>query len=139
MAAAAAPLAAHKTTRAATASQAHRGRRSQHGRPWPARQIGAAGGQVQWLPAYERRAPRLSAAELTLARQAAQDGSVKLRSSAEALAHLATALPAQRWTAAQALATRPRIAQAARAAGFGRVRECRPALREGLASIESAA
>lgn len=133
-------LIVHGRSRGAPASaQDHQGRQSQQGRDWLARQIGAAGGQVQWLPAYERSAPRLSAAELTLARQAAQDGSVWLLSSAEALAHLATALPAQRWTAAQALATHPRIAQAARAAGFGRVRECRPALREVLASIESAA
>ena len=47
------------------------------------------------------------------------------------------ALPAQRWAQAHALATPPRIAQAARQAGFGHVRECRPALGDVVASIES--
>ena len=40
---------------------------------------------------------------------------------------------------ARALATHPRIAQAAHDAGFGEVRECRPALADVVASIESGA
>ncbi|MCW5257003.1 uroporphyrinogen-III synthase [Verminephrobacter aporrectodeae subsp. tuberculatae] len=109
------------------------------GRDWFACQIEAAGGQVECVVAYERSAPRLGAAQRALAQQAAQDGSLWLLSSSEAVAHLAAALPAQRWAAAQALSTHPRIAQAARALGFGRVHECRPALADVLASIESAA
>ena len=89
--------------------------------------------------AYQRGAPRFSAQEVALAQQAARDGSVWLLSSSEAVAHLAEALPGQHWGAAHALATHPRIAEAARAAGFGTVRECRPALEDVVASIESAA
>ncbi len=109
------------------------------GRDWLARQIGAAGGQVDYVVAYERGAPQLTAAEVALAQQAAQDGSVWLLSSSEAVGHLAQALPTQRWETACALATHPRIAEAARAAGFGSVRECRPAPEDVVASIESGA
>ncbi|MNV68602.1 Uroporphyrinogen-III synthase [compost metagenome] len=109
------------------------------GRDWLARQIEAAGGQVEFVVAYQRGAPQLTDAEVALAQQAASDGSVWLLSSSEAVAHLAQALPTVDWTAAQALATHPRIAQAARAAGFGTVRECRPALEDVVASIESVA
>ena len=109
------------------------------GRDWLAQQITAAGGTVDFVVAYQRGAPRFTADEVALAQQAAADGSVWLLSSSEAVAHLAQALPAQRWGAAQALATHPRIAEAARAAGFGRVRECRPALADVVASIESGA
>ena len=109
------------------------------GRDWLARQIEAAGGQVEFVVAYQRGAPQLTDAEVALAQQAACDGSVWLLSSSEAVAHLAQALPTVDWAAAQALATHPRIAQAARAAGFGTVRECRPALEDVVASIESAA
>ena len=109
------------------------------GRDWLAQQITAAGGQVDFVVAYQRGAPTFNAAERALAQQAAQDGSVWLLSSSEAVAHLAQALPGQPWAAAQALATHPRIAQAARAVGFGMVRECRPALADVVASIESGA
>ncbi len=109
------------------------------GRDWLARQIEAAGGQVEFVVAYQRGAPQFTDAEVALAQQAACDGSVWLLSSSEAVAHLAQALPTVDWSAAEALATHPRIAQAARAAGFGTVRECRPALEDVVASIESAA
>ena len=109
------------------------------GREWLARQIAAAGGQVEFVVVYERRAPTLSDAEVALAQQAAQDGSIWLLSSSEALANLSQALPSVHWGAARALATHPRIAQAAREAGFGTVWECRPALEDVVASIESGA
>lgn len=109
------------------------------GRDWLARQIEAAGGTAEFLGVYERSAPRFTPSEVALAQQAAGDGSLWLLSSSEAVAHLAHALPGQPWGAAQALATHPRIAQAARSAGFGRVHECRPALEDVVASIESAA
>lgn len=108
------------------------------GRDWLARQVQAAGGQVDWAVAYERGAPRFTPEEQALARAAAGDGSLWLLSSSEAVAHLAQALPGQSFAAARALATHPRIAQAARAMGFGLVRECRPALEDVVASIESA-
>ena len=107
------------------------------GRDWLAAQIGAAGGAVDFVAAYERRAPTLNADQLALARGAAGDGSIWLLSSSEAVAHLAAALPGQDWSRARALATHPRIAQAAREAGFGQVMQCRPAFNEVAASIES--
>ncbi|GAA6119941.1 uroporphyrinogen-III synthase [Acidovorax sp. FG27] len=107
------------------------------GRDWLARQIEAAGGRVDFVAVYERGAPRLTPARQALAREAAADGSVWLLSSSEAVAHLGQALPGQDWQAAQALCTHPRIAQAARALGFGSVNECRPALPDVVASIES--
>ncbi len=108
------------------------------GRDWLAQQAQAAGAQVDWVVAYERGAPRFTPAQMALAQAAAHDGSLWLLSSSEAVAHLAQALPGQSWAAAQALATHPRIAQTARAMGFGHVRECRPALGDVVASIESA-
>ncbi len=90
------------------------------GRDWLARQIEAAGGHVDFVVAYERGAPQLSVEDLALARQASHNGSLWLLSSSEAVAH-------------------PRIAQAAHDAGFGEVRECRPALADVVASIESGA
>ena len=110
-----------------------------NGREWLARQIAAAGGAVDFVAAYERGAPCLDAQQLELAQAAASDDSVWLLSSSEAVGHLAQALPALRWDTACALATHPRIADAARAAGFGTVLECRPALEDVVASRESGA
>ena len=109
------------------------------GRDWLARQIEQAGATVEFVVAYTRGAPRLTPEQTTLAHAAAGDGSWWLLSSSEALAHLASAAPGLALHTARALATHPRIAQAARAAGFGSVHECRPALDDVVASIESAA
>lgn len=109
------------------------------GRDWLARQIEQAGATVEFVVAYKRGAPRLTPEQTALAHAAASDGSWWLLSSSEALAHLASAAPGLPLQAARALATHPRIAQAARAAGFGHVQECRPALEDVVASIESAA
>lgn len=107
------------------------------GREWLAQQIAAAGGQADFVAAYERGAPTLTPQQQELARTAAADGSLWLFSSSEAVAHLQAALPEQDWADARALATHPRIAQAAQDAGFGAVRQCRPALNDVVASIES--
>jgi len=109
------------------------------GREWLAQQLAAAGVSVDQLVAYRRVAPVLGEAQQALARQAAADGSVWLFSSSEALRNLAQQLPAQDWSRARAIATHPRIAQAARAAGFGVVGASRPALADVAASIESLA
>jgi uroporphyrinogen-III synthase len=87
---------------------------------------------------YQRERPRFSPEQLQLARAAATDGAVWLFSSSEAVANLQACLPGQDWRAARALTTHGRIAEAARAAGFGVVREARPALADILASLESA-
>lgn len=107
------------------------------GRPWLAEQLHAAGAQVDQVVAYRRAAPRLDDARRALAAAAAQDGSRWLFSSSEAVANLRAALPAQAWAGAVALATHPRIAQAAREAGFGDVRTVAPSVAAVAASIES--
>ncbi len=107
------------------------------GRDWLVQQIEAAGGTVDLVAAYERRAPVWSAAELEWVAQAAVDGSVWIFSSAEGLGYLLQSAPHQDWERARALATHPRIALSARQAGFGRVQETRPVLADIVASIES--
>ena len=98
------------------------------GREWLAERIVHAGGTVDFLVSYQRSAPIFSPFEQALAQQAAIDGSVWLFSSSEALTHLVNKLPGQSFAGALALATHPRIAQAAKDAGFGRVLESRPTL-----------
>lgn len=112
---------------------------SSAGRSWLTEQLLAAGAQVDTVVSYERRPPRFSPAQTQLARQSCSDGSLWLFSSSEAIAHLHTRLPGQHFTDARALATHPRIAQAARDAGFGVVCESRPLLADIVASIESQA
>lgn len=107
------------------------------GRDWLAQALQAAGVEAELVVAYTRCLPHWSDAQLERARSAAQDGSLWLFSSSEAIANLQQLLAGQDWRAARALATHPRIAQAARAAGFAAVRESRPSLAEVLASIES--
>lgn len=108
------------------------------GRDWLSSQIRAAGGSVDFVVAYTRAAPPWSPEQRALAQVAATDGTLWVLSSAQALGHLCAALPDQSWAGARALTTHPRIAQAALAAGFGQVLECRPALADVAASIESA-
>lgn len=107
------------------------------GRDWLAQRLQQAGARVEWVVAYQRTAPVWLAPERALAQQAASDGSVWLFSSTQAVTHLLALLPGQAWTAARAVATHARIAQALRNAGFGRVTESRPTLRDVMASIES--
>ena len=107
------------------------------GRDWFAQQVQAAGGVVDYVVAYERRAPVWNAAQLALIAQAAGDGSVWIFSSAEAVGYLLASAPQQDWAQARAVATHARIAQAVRQAGFGTVWESRPLLAEVVASIES--
>jgi uroporphyrinogen-III synthase len=107
------------------------------GREWLAEQVAARGGRAASVVAYARGVPHWSAAELAAAHGAATDGSLWLFSSSEAVRNLLALAPGEHWHAARALATHPRIAQAARAAGFGSVYETRPALADVLASIES--
>jgi uroporphyrinogen-III synthase len=107
------------------------------GRDWLARQLAAAGVQVDIVAAYSRHVPQWDDTQRAAARRAAADGSLWLFSSSEAARNLARLLPGQDWRGARALATHPRIAEAARELGFGAVRECRPALADVVASIES--
>lgn len=108
------------------------------GREWLADQLRQAGAQVDFIAVYQRRAPQLTAEAQALALASASDGALWLFSSSEAVVNLQQALPGTDWRQARALATHPRIAAAARNAGFGLVVECRPSLNDVVASIESA-
>jgi uroporphyrinogen-III synthase len=107
------------------------------GRDWFSRQVQAAYGEVDFVVAYQRRVPTLSADARNLLHTAAGDGSVWLFSSSEAVTNLQLLCPDQGWQAARALATHSRIAQVATDMGFGVVCTSRPALADLLASIES--
>lgn len=99
------------------------------GRDWIAAQWTAAGAAVDFLRVYLRRAPQPGPAPLQLARSASVDGSIWLLSSSEAVHNLAS-LGAIDVRGARALATHPRIAEAARTAGWGVVMESRPQLED---------
>ncbi len=109
------------------------------GRDWIARQWAAAGAQVDFLGVYQRRAPRLTDAQVQRARAASTDGSVWLFSSSEAVANLLSlpVMGAMDWSRARAVATHPRILEAVRAAGWGVVVESRPALKDIQGMIRS--
>lgn len=107
------------------------------GRDWLAQQFSAAGGVVDYVVAYVRRPPVWQDAQVALIAKAAQDGSVWIFSSAEAVAYLRASLPQQSWGGARALATHARIAQAVRQIGFGQVLDSSPMLDDVVASIES--
>ena len=108
-----------------------------NGREWFAQRLSEAGAQVEFVQAYVRAAPVLDPTQAVVARNAASDGSLWLFTSAQAVQNLRSCLPGQAWQAARALATHARIADAARAAGFGVVRESRPGIADVVASIES--
>lgn len=107
------------------------------GRNWLIQQCTAAGAEVNGCVAYVRRSPKFSEADQQLAQAASEAGSVWLLSSSEAVDHLHALAPASGWARAGALVTHPRIGEAARAAGFGQVMECRPALADVLSALES--
>jgi len=98
--------------------------RGEHGRDWLAEQFRAAGAEVVYLAAYARCAPDLDDAARQVLRQARALPGEHLWwfSSSEAVRHLKDLWgPAP--AGALALATHPRIARAARDAGFADVRE----------------
>jgi uroporphyrinogen-III synthase len=109
------------------------------GRDWFATRLKEKGAAVEFLVTYERRAPMLNANMLALVQVAAVDGSVWLFSSSEAVTNLCAMAAGQSWHEARAVATHPRIAEAAQAAGFVQVRVARPAISDLRASIESLA
>ena len=109
------------------------------GRDWLSRRLGEAGVLVESLAVYRRCLPSWDDTQRERARQAARGQAVWVFTSGLAIGHLLTLLPAQEWRGQRALATHPRVAAAARAAGFGVVLESRPGLDALLASIESLA
>lgn len=103
--------------------------RGDGGRDWLAETLRAAGAEVAFVQAYRRGAPRPTAAERALLAQAlaAPGEHLWLFSSSEAVGHLRALAPHAAWWGAAALCSHPRIADAARALGVGRVHEVRPA------------
>jgi uroporphyrinogen-III synthase len=108
------------------------------GRDWIARQWKAAGATVDFLRVYVRRAPQLSHDMRQRAQAASRDGSVWLLSSSEAVDNL-VAMGGIDLRSARAVATHPRIADAARAAGWGVVVESRPQLEDITAALQKMA
>jgi uroporphyrinogen-III synthase len=107
------------------------------GRDWFASSVLAAGGEVEYVVAYQRELPDWTPERSVFAAQAATDGSIWLFSSSQAITHLQTLCRDQTWSQARAVVTHPRIGQAARAAGFGTVVESRQTIPAIVASIES--
>lgn len=123
--------------------------RGEDGRDWLAETLRGRGATVEFVAAYRRLPPQPDAAQRALLQTALHEprSHLWLFSSSEAVGHLATLAPGADWSASRALASHPRIAQAARNAGFGGVHELAktgaPALAAWLAqqgpSIQSAA
>ena len=109
------------------------------GRDWFGRQVLQAGGEVDYVLAYQRKSPDFSVepAALALAQALATQGAVWLFSSSEAIENLVRACPTQKWHDARAIVTHDRIGQTASQAGFGRVMASRPVLADVIACIQT--
>ena len=109
------------------------------GRDWLMQQWQAGGCRVDVVSCYQRCAPKLSGAQLALARAASCDGSVWLFSSSEAVANLVNqpSLVGLTWQNARAIATHPRIQATALAAGWGVVHVSRPPLIDIISALRS--
>jgi uroporphyrinogen-III synthase len=102
--------------------------RGEGGRDWLARTLDLAGATVDFVEAYRRLPPALDAHQQAVLDAALADPQAHawLFSSSEAVGHLAALAPQARWAGARALASHPRIAETARAAGFGTVQQVVP-------------
>lgn len=107
------------------------------GRDWLADQLTANGVRVDQVLAYERACPAWTSEQTQVAARAAVDGSAWLFSSSQAIGNLRRCAPELQWSNARAIATHPRIAQAARDAGFGVVCVSRPPVEAVVAALES--
>ena len=102
--------------------------RGNGGRDWLGDQLRAAGADVHVVQSYARAAPALAPDERALLDAAlAEPGRwIWMFSSSEAIDHLEALAPGAQWGAGCALASHPRIAERARALGFGRVSAIAP-------------
>ena len=109
------------------------GARAGTGREWLGDRLGEAGTRVHEVVAYVRSKPKredvFAIPDLS--------GGAWLFSSSQAIAHLEELLPGISFGGWTCVATHPRIAQAARDAGFGVVRESRPGIDAVAATLES--
>jgi uroporphyrinogen-III synthase len=117
--------------------------RGEGGRDWLADKLRQHGASVHFVEAYRRTVPVLDDSARAALQQALAlpTACCWLFSSSEAVGHLPALAPGVDWSQARALATHPRIAEAARRLGVGRVGQVPPspeavaeALREGPAS-----
>lgn len=109
------------------------------GRDWLAARLEAAAAQVDTAVAYIREVPQWDAGQRDRAQLGVRQGAWWLFSSSEGVDNLSRLMPGQDWSVARALCTHPRIAQAARGAGFGTVAISRPGLEDVAAFLQSAA
>lgn len=102
--------------------------RGENGRDWLADVLRGHGAQVDFIAAYRRTPPRLDAAGHALLADACSHPAqhLWLFSSSEAVGCLHALAPAADWSQGRALASHPRIAQAARELGFGWVQLTAP-------------
>lgn len=99
--------------------------RGEDGRDWLAETLRARGAAVHFVAAYRRRPPQPDAPQRACLHAALAEPAqhLWLFSSSEAVGHLQALVPSADWSGSRALASHPRIAQAARQAGFGQVHE----------------
>ncbi len=97
--------------------------RGEEGRDWLAEALRERGAQVAFVAAYRRLAPQPNAegAALLVRAQAEPAAHLWVFSSSEAVGNLRQWAPAADWHAARALASHPRIAEAARELGLRQV------------------
>jgi len=116
--------------------------RGEDGRDWLAEQLREAGAEVCFVAAYRRAPPMLDAdaAALLASAAAAPQRHAFAFGSSEAVTRLRELAPQAEWGTALALAGHPRIAEAARAAGFGQVQVLPPQddLAQGAAAMAAA-
>jgi uroporphyrinogen-III synthase len=115
--------------------------RGEQGRNWLADALRDAGAAVQTVAAYRRTLPAWSAAEQGLLHDAlaAPEQHLWLLSSSEAVGHLGQLAPQANWGGSAAVATHPRITQAARSLGFGALQEVAPTLQAVAAAVNAVA
>lgn len=115
--------------------------RGEGGRDWFAEAVRQAGAEVQFVQAYRRSGPQLRADEAATLAQALAlpQAHAWLFSSSEAAGHLPALAPCGRWRRSLALATHPRIAEAAQALGFERVLRISPSPEAVVAALVTAA
>jgi len=99
--------------------------RGEGGRDWLAETLRGRGATVDFVAAYRRLPPRPDTAQRALLQAALAEPAqhLWLISSSEAVGHLRALAPGADWSTSRALASHPRIAQAARDAGFGHVQQ----------------
>lgn len=106
------------------------------GRDWLAHALQGAGATVSSVAAYLRACPAWDLAQRDAVRARLGEGAWVF-SSSQAIAHLVQLLAGTPLDVVRCVCTHPRIAEAARRAGFGVVRESRPGLSEVATTLES--